>query len=71
MFAKKLLRSGSRMLSTTVNPPRLFSYDTITKNLKPSVDMVSAIESAFGMLSKGLVDVTIKNTFLIDKQFQL
>ena len=42
-----------------INPPRLFAYDTIIKNLKPSVETVNAIESAFGMLSKGLVDVPL------------
>jgi hypothetical protein len=43
----------------TVNPPRLFDYDTIRKHLKPSKESVAAIESAFGMLAKGLVDVPI------------
>lgn len=43
----------------SVPPPRLFDYATITKHLKPTPQSIGAIESAFGMLSKGLVDVPI------------
>lgn len=42
----------------TVPGPRLFDYDTVRGALKES-DAVEAIESAFGMLAKGLVDVPI------------
>jgi hypothetical protein len=49
-----------RALSTKVpNPPRLFDYATIRKHMKPTVASVEAIENAFGMLAKGLVDVPI------------
>ena len=34
------------------NPARLFDYETIVENLKPSAIIVDAIESAFGKLAK-------------------
>lgn len=43
----------------SVPPPRLFDYATIVKHLKPTTQSIGAIESAFHMLSKGLVDVPI------------
>ena len=51
---------GAKYFSTTtstpkVNPPRLFDYNTIISNLKPSISSINAIESAFGMLAKGQV----------------
>jgi hypothetical protein len=51
-------RAHGRSLATLA-PPRLFDYATITKNLKPNISMVNAIESAFGMLAKNLVDVPL------------
>lgn len=59
---KSLIIKNSKALisfSTKVNPPRLFDYETITKNLKPSLQSINAIESAFGMLAKEQVDVPI------------
>lgn len=43
----------------TVEAAKLFDYETITKNLKPSKKGVEAIEHCFGMLAKGHVDVPI------------
>jgi hypothetical protein len=64
-----MLKSGSRLGKSvasiskcgfaSVPPPRLFDYATIVKHLKPTTQSIGAIESAFGMLSKGLVDVPI------------
>jgi ornithine cyclodeaminase/alanine dehydrogenase-like protein (mu-crystallin family) len=50
---------GRRLLSTGLPAPRLFDYTTITTNLKPSKLINDGIESAFGMLAKGEVDVPI------------
>lgn len=50
--------SASRTLAT-VNPPRLFDYQLIKQNLKPSSQINDAIEKAFGMLAKDKVDVPI------------
>lgn len=44
---------------SSLPPPRLFDYETIKSKLKPSVKIIDAVESAFGQLSKGLVDVPI------------
>lgn len=44
---------------STISPPKLFDYATIKKTLKPNLAMVNAIESAFGMLAKDLVDVPL------------
>jgi len=57
-FLRPSLRFTTRTMAT-VNPPRLFDYATIRKNMKPSVAAVEAIEKAFGMLNKNLVDVPI------------
>ncbi len=52
-FSKTSLRS----LSTGgFPPPRLFDYDTVTKNLTVS-DAITAVEEAFSALAKGKVDV--------------
>eukprot|EP01040_Poterioochromonas_malhamensis_P004240 gene4240-4542_t len=45
--------------NSTIKPPRLFDYATIRKNLKPSKKSIDAVEAAFGMLAKNLVDVPI------------
>ena len=59
-FASKLTRklastSSFRRLSGFA-PPRLFEYETITKNLQVS-DAIESVESAFSALAKGKVDV--------------
>jgi ornithine cyclodeaminase/alanine dehydrogenase-like protein (mu-crystallin family) len=43
----------------SVNPPKLFDFQTIKNKVKPTIESITAIETAFGMLSKGLVDVPI------------
>ena len=48
-----------RFSSIKVNPPRLFNYDSIKNNLKPSLKIIQSVEQAFGMLAKGRVDVPI------------
>ena len=46
---------SSRTLSA-FPPPRLFDYDTVTKNLTVS-DAIDSVEKAFSALAKGKVDV--------------
>jgi len=66
-FTKSLLRAKllstslqSKLSTTTkVSPPRLFDYQTIKNNLKPSIESILAVENAFGMLAKDQVDVPI------------
>ena len=54
------MRSSIRTFSSPkIQAPRLFDYATIKSNLKPSVKAVEAVEKAFGMLAKNLVDVPI------------
>jgi len=48
-----------RRVTTVPNPPRLFEYSIIKQNLKPSLQIIDAVEKAFGMLAKGKVDVPI------------
>lgn len=48
---------ASRSSSTSIQTLRLFDYATIKKHLKPSQDSINAVEAAFGMLAKDLVDV--------------
>jgi hypothetical protein len=64
MISRTIRYSSKAIFATrknfaTVNPPVLFDYDTIRNNLKPSVLAVEAIETAFGKLAKGEVDVPI------------
>jgi hypothetical protein len=50
----------SRCFSTKSLPaPRLFTYNDITTNLKPSLKVIQAVEEAFGKLAKDEVDVPI------------
>lgn len=55
----KCCNAFSTITPPKINPPRLFDYKTIVENLKPSPIIVEAIESAFGKLAKGQVDVPI------------
>jgi ornithine cyclodeaminase/alanine dehydrogenase-like protein (mu-crystallin family) len=48
-----------RQMSTSPGAPRLFDYQTVVKNIKPSKSINDTVEAAFGMLAKGLVDVPI------------
>ena len=51
---------GIRRLSTKSLPaPRLFSYPEVTANLKPSIEIIDAVEQAFGKLARNEVDVPI------------
>jgi len=43
----------------TAPAPKLFEYNLIKSQMKASSQINSAIENAFGMLAKGLVDVPI------------
>jgi len=53
-----LSRTAIRSLTSTTGfpPPRLFDYDTVTKNLTVG-DAITAVEEAFAALAKGKVDV--------------
>lgn len=46
---------GARALSA-FPPPRMFDYETVTKNLSVA-DAIKSVEEAFGALAKGKVDV--------------
>lgn len=48
-----------RKFSTSLPSPRLFPYQVITSNLKPSLEIIAAVEDAFGKLAKDEVDVPI------------
>lgn len=49
--------SRSRLLATSAFPaPRLFDYETVTANLSVA-DAIDSVESAFGALAQGKVDV--------------
>lgn len=55
------VRRCTAMLSrsmATLPPPRLFDYETITSNLKEA-QAIEAVETAFGKLAQGEVDVPI------------
>lgn len=56
--ASSVCFNTSRALSSTCGfpPPRLFDYETVTKNLTVA-DAISSVEEAFAALSRGKVDV--------------
>ena len=65
----RALRSGfsaGRRGLATVPTPKVFDYATVTANLKPSLEIVSAIEDGFGKLAKGEVDVPLPMHIGID-----
>lgn len=69
-FARKLSKSCTQVnfrTFATVPPPRLFDYETVTSTLKPTVEMVEAIENCFGKLAKDEVDVPIPMHIGIDE----
>ena len=57
-LARCFLHSQKRSFGK-VPPPKLFEFEFIKENLKPSIQINEAIEKAFGMLAKGEVDVPI------------
>lgn len=61
VFKSKTFVRSKRFLSVppVVSPPRLFKYNDIKNNLKPCVEIIDAVELAFGKLAKGKVDVPI------------
>lgn len=55
-----LLLAKCRNLSTNApTPPKLFLYNDIKNHLKPSKQIIEAVEAAFGMLAQDKVDVPI------------
>ena len=52
-------RFSAAVVAPKVNPPRLFQYEAIKNNLKPSVQIIDAVELAFGKLAMGKVEVPI------------
>mmetsp|Transcript_25301 Transcript_25301/g.40585 ORF Transcript_25301/g.40585 Transcript_25301/m.40585 type:complete len:157 (+) Transcript_25301:50-520(+) len=64
MIGRSVLRAASKGIRTqwrafaSVAPPKLFSYDEITANVKEK-HAIESVEAAFGMLAKGKVDVPI------------
>ncbi len=58
-IASQMNRIRCMYLSSTPSPPKLFDYQTVTSNLKPSTSIINAVEAAFGKLALGKVDVPI------------
>lgn len=72
MFARfRLLQNANRSMivrhKVLVPAPKLFSYEQVTSNLKPSIEIIDAIEKAFGKLAKNKVDVPIPMHIGIDE----
>mmetsp|Transcript_62329 Transcript_62329/g.75016 ORF Transcript_62329/g.75016 Transcript_62329/m.75016 type:complete len:355 (-) Transcript_62329:324-1388(-) len=69
-FSRSSLPSASvRSLSATPGahpPPRLFDYETVTKNLTVA-DAIDSVESAFASLAKGKVDVPMPMHITVDE----
>ena len=66
----RAVRSGVRNASrafSTIPTPKVFDYATVTANLKPSLEIVNAIEDGFGKLAKGEVDVPLPMHIGIDE----
>jgi len=67
MIGRSVLRAASKGIRTqwrafaSVAPPKLFSYDEITANVKEK-HAIESVEAAFGMLAKGKVsNVTLSH----------
>lgn len=58
-------RTATRSLAT-FPAPRLFDYETITKNLSVT-DAIESVEAAFGALAQGKVDVPMPMHIGIDE----
>ncbi|CAJ1963325.1 unnamed protein product [Cylindrotheca closterium] len=66
-FGSRTLQSASRSRRfSAFAPPRLFDYDTITKNLAVT-DAIDSVEAAFGALARGKVDVPMPMHIGIDE----
>jgi ornithine cyclodeaminase/alanine dehydrogenase-like protein (mu-crystallin family) len=55
-MARRVVTATAKRSMATFQAPRLFDYETITKNLFV-VDAIDAVEDAFSALAKGKVDV--------------
>ena len=67
-FATKAVRGAAQARSLSSIPvPKVFYYATVTANLKPSLEIVNAIEEGFGKLAKGEVDVPLPMHIGIDE----
>lgn len=63
----RIATSVSRQRSvSSFAPPRLFDYETITKNLAVA-DAIESVEAAFGALAQGKVDVPMPMHIGIDE----
>ena len=57
LLRSQVTKTAIRSLATTgFPPPRLFDYETVTKNLTVA-DAISSVEEAFAALARGRVDV--------------
>mmetsp|Transcript_17487 Transcript_17487/g.42975 ORF Transcript_17487/g.42975 Transcript_17487/m.42975 type:complete len:344 (+) Transcript_17487:65-1096(+) len=66
-FGSRSLQSAARSRRfSAFAPPRLFDYDTITKNLAVT-DAIDSVEEAFGALARGKVDVPMPMHIGIDE----
>lgn len=55
-YGRRYISSTTPVAAATFPAPKLFDYETITKNLTVA-DAISSVENAFGALAKGKVDV--------------
>jgi len=56
---RAIARTGRRAFATSAfPPPRLFDYETVTKNLTVG-DAIESVEQAFKALAEGKVDVPL------------
>eukprot|EP00980_Cylindrotheca_fusiformis_P021732 scaffold8569_cov139-Cylindrotheca_fusiformis.AAC.2 len=65
-FTRLAATTSSRRNFSGFAPPRLFDYETITKNLAVS-DAIESVEAAFGALANGKVDVPMPMHIGIDE----
>lgn len=57
-FPVRYPSSGFARTLSSFPPPRLFDYETVTKNLSVA-DAIEAVEQAFSALAQGRVDVPL------------
>eukprot|EP00217_Crustomastix_stigmatica_P008305 CAMPEP_0183794758 /NCGR_PEP_ID=MMETSP0803_2-20130417/4027_1 /TAXON_ID=195967 /ORGANISM="Crustomastix stigmata, Strain CCMP3273" /LENGTH=71 /DNA_ID=CAMNT_0026039163 /DNA_START=85 /DNA_END=296 /DNA_ORIENTATION=+ len=57
--ARRNLRRSVRVEASGLPPPSLYDFNTVTSKIKPSPELVAAVEDCFGQLAKGKVDVPL------------
>lgn len=73
MLNRKFVKGLPQVFKTTnrslysIPTPKVFDYATVTANLRPSLEIINAIEEGFGKLAKGEVDVPLPMHIGIDE----